>query len=100
VEAASRFFRCAPLGYAATPSERVFDGVELTTDTWGITPLEVQQAESSYFDDPRRFPPGTAILDSGFLMAGLDTTWRHGQRFEPPRSTRRSHSTRSEAKKV
>lgn len=76
LECASRFFRCAPVGYAATPTPGVFDGVELGTGTWGITPLHVATAESSFFDDRQRFPQGTVALDSAFLMEGLATTWK------------------------
>ncbi len=78
VEAASRFFRCAPLGYAATPTEGTFDSVALGTEGWGIEPLEIEEARSSFFDDQARFPPGSASLDSAFLMGGLATTW-HAQ---------------------
>jgi hypothetical protein len=73
---ASRFFRCAPVGCAATPAEGVFDGVELGTDDWGLEPLDVDEARSSCFDDPVRFPTGTVTLDSAFLTAQLTTTWR------------------------
>lgn len=74
-EEASSFFRCAPVGYAATSSRGVFDGVELGTCGWGIEPLVVEEARSSFFDDPDRFPLGTATLDSAFLMERVDTTW-------------------------
>lgn len=76
VEQASGFFRCAPLGYAATPMKGVFDGLELTVEGWAIAPLQLDEARSSFFDDPVRFPPGTAVPDSAFLMANLDTAWR------------------------
>jgi hypothetical protein len=75
VDEASAFFRCAPLGYAATARAGVFDGVELGTCGWGIQPLEVEEASTSFFADPIRFPPGSAALDSAFLMERLDTTW-------------------------
>jgi hypothetical protein len=74
--AASLFFRCAPVGYAATPAAGVFDGVELDTVGWALRPLQLDEVASSYFDDPSRFPPGTAVVDSAFLMAGIATTWR------------------------
>ena len=76
VASASRFFRCAPVGYAATPTEGRFDGVELETAGWGLRPLHLDEVSSSFFDDPERFPPGTAVADSAFLMGGLATTWR------------------------
>lgn len=75
LEAASGFFRCAPAGYAATPARDVFDGVELETDGWTLQPLALDKAASSFFDDPRRFPAGTAEPDSAFLMSGLTTVW-------------------------
>ncbi|HEX4657368.1 MAG TPA: DUF2071 domain-containing protein [Streptosporangiaceae bacterium] len=76
LDSASRFFRCAPVGYAATPAEGRFDGVELETAGWGLRPLYLEELSSSFFDDPARFPPGTAAADSAFLMGGLSTTWR------------------------
>lgn len=76
LEAASAFFRCAPVGYAATPAQGVFDGVELETDSWTLRPLSLDKVASSFFDDRRRFPAGTAVPDSAFLMTGVSTTWR------------------------
>jgi hypothetical protein len=76
VEAASAFFRSAPVGYAATPCEGVFDGVELAAEGWNLEPLHVERATSSFFDDWARFPRGTATLDSAFLMAQISTRWR------------------------
>ena len=69
IDEASAFFRCAPLGYAATPAAGVFDGVALATCGWAIAPLRLNEVRSSMFD-------GVAVPDSAFLMAGVDTTWR------------------------
>ncbi|HWC11341.1 MAG TPA: DUF2071 domain-containing protein [Acidimicrobiales bacterium] len=76
LDEASAFFRCAPCGYAATPADGVFDGVNLSTKGWGMAPLHLDEARSSFFEDDGRFPPGSAVPDSAFVMAGLDTTWR------------------------
>lgn len=65
---ASTFFRQAPIGYAATPAAGVYDGVELTTDSWSMTPLHLDQARSSAFGD-------AFVPDSAFLMSGIQTTW-------------------------
>jgi hypothetical protein len=75
LDAASGFFRCAPAGYAATPAQGVFDGVELETAGWTLQPLGLDRVASSFFDDRRRFPAGTAVPDSAFLMSGLTTVW-------------------------
>lgn len=74
-EAASGFFRCAPAGYAATPAAGVLDGVELETAGWSLRPLHLDNIASSFFDDRSRFPAGTAVPDSAFLMTGLTTVW-------------------------
>jgi hypothetical protein len=69
VDEASAFFRCAPIGYAATPAAGVFDGVRLTTHGWRMTPLHLDEVRSSVLDE-------LGTPDSAFLMAGLDTTWQ------------------------
>lgn len=76
VDQASDFFRCAPVGYAATPSDGVFDAVALTAEDWAIVPLHLDEVRSSFFDDPDRFPPGAAVPDSAFLMLDTETRWR------------------------
>jgi hypothetical protein len=67
VEEASAFFRCAPLGYAATPAAGVYDGVELDPDRWEMSPLHLDAVHSILFDGH--------VPDSAFLMAGIGTTW-------------------------
>lgn len=82
VDHASQFFRSAPVGYAATPKAGILDGVELSTCGWAMRPVELLEVRSSFFDDRRRFPGDTAVLDSAFLMAGLDTSWSAMPRLE------------------
>lgn len=78
IEEASRFFRCASVGYTPTDTDGVFDAVELRTEGWGIQPLRVDVAGSSYFGDTVRFPRGSVVLDSAFLMGNLATTGSPG----------------------
>ena len=75
LDAASTFFRTAPVGHAATPNPGTFDGVELRTTGWALEPLQLEEVVSSWFDDPARVPPRAAVLDSGFLMCRLETAW-------------------------
>lgn len=93
LEAASGFFRCAPAGYAATPAEDVFDGVELETDGWTLQPLALDKVASSFFDDRRRFPAGTAAPDSAFLMSGLTTVWNPQPKLRVAASPDAGHGT-------
>lgn len=99
VDQASGFFRCAPLGYAATPKAGVFDGVALTAEGWAIEPLHLDEVGSSFFDDQTRFASGAAVADSAFLMANLDTTWKPQPRLliardEHPRAQRAAGTVR------
>jgi hypothetical protein len=81
VEEASSFFRCAPVGYAATPKPDSFDGVELGTCGWSMQSLLVDEARSSFFENRDHIPAGTAVLDSAFLMEGIDTSWTPQRRL-------------------
>ncbi|MCX5138436.1 MULTISPECIES: DUF2071 domain-containing protein [unclassified Streptomyces] len=73
---ASRFFRSGVKGYSATRSGRHLDGMELHTDAWHVEAGRVRSAASSFFDDPDRFPPGTATLDCALVMRNVPADWR------------------------
>lgn len=75
LDAASRFYRCAPAGYSPRPDGVGLDGVELTCPGWTLRPLVISDVSSSYFGDTRRFPRGSIVFDSAFLIRDLDTTW-------------------------
>jgi hypothetical protein len=72
---ASRFFEQGSVGWSVTHQPGVYHGVELRTVGWRIEPARIEAVASSFFDDPRRFPPGTAVLDSALLMRGLASEW-------------------------
>lgn len=72
---ASRFFEAGSLGYSATPDAGRFDGLELNCCRWAMQPLAVQAVRSSFFDDPERFPEGSAEFDCALLMRGIDHAW-------------------------
>ncbi|MGK4580227.1 DUF2071 domain-containing protein [Kitasatospora sp. HPMI-4] len=73
---ASRFFRCGAKGYSATGSGRHLDGMELRTDAWRVEAGLTRSAVSSFFDDPDRFPPGSATVDCALVMRDVPTSWR------------------------
>lgn len=74
--AASRFFRAGSKGFSATRSGRHLDGMELRTDAWHMEAGRVRAAASSFFDDPDRFPPGSASLDCALVMRNVPADWR------------------------
>ncbi len=82
--AASEFFEQGSLGWSVTRRPGVYDGVELRTLGWRIEPARTEAVTSSFFDDPRRFPPGTAVLDSALLMRDLASEWYGRGRLEVP----------------
>ncbi|WP_435975567.1 DUF2071 domain-containing protein [Streptomyces sp. Qhu_M48] len=73
---ASRFFQDGARGYSATSSGRHLDGMELHTDAWHVEAGLVRSAASSFFDDPDRFPPGSATLDCALVMRDVPVGWR------------------------
>jgi hypothetical protein len=72
---ASQFFRDGTAGYSTTRDPQRLDGVELRTTTWQVRPAEVTAIASTFFDDPRTFPPGTAHLDIALVMRKIPVTW-------------------------
>ncbi|MEV7281501.1 DUF2071 domain-containing protein [Streptomyces sp. NPDC093111] len=76
LDEASAFFRTGSKGWSATRSGCSLDGMELHTDAWRVEPGRVTAARSSYFDDPARFPAGSATLDSVLVMRDVPVRWR------------------------
>jgi hypothetical protein len=72
---ASRFFEAGVLGYSVTRDPGRYDGVELRCKTWSVQPLAIESVQSSYFDDRRMFPDGTATFDCALLMRGVEHEW-------------------------
>ena len=75
VPTASAFFEGGSMGYSVGNDPEKLDGLELRSFGWKVEPLEVERIESSFFDDPRRFPAGSARFDSALLMRGIDHEW-------------------------
>jgi Uncharacterized conserved protein (COG2071) len=72
---ASDFFRGGALGWSARAADDELDGLELQCREWRMEPLAVEQVESSFFEDAKLFPPGSAKFDSAFLMRGIAHEW-------------------------
>jgi hypothetical protein len=57
---ASAFFEAGSRGYSPNNRPGTYDGLELRTQQWSVTPLAVGRVKSSFFDDAARFPPAPA----------------------------------------
>jgi hypothetical protein len=50
--------------------------MQLQTDAWKVSACQVRHGASTFFDDPDRFPAGTAVLDCALLMRNLPAHWQ------------------------
>lgn len=74
LETASGFFERGALGYSDS-DDAGYEALELHTENWRVTPLEVDRAVSSFFDNQERFPSGTVEFDNALLMRDVDHEW-------------------------
>jgi hypothetical protein len=84
---ASDFFRQGSVGFSATRDSGRLDGLELRADRWVVEPTEAHAVYSSFFEDVRLFPPGSAILDCALLMRDIPVTWTAVQPTFPNKCT-------------
>jgi hypothetical protein len=78
VEEASEFFRAGAVGYSATRTAGVYDGLELRSFKWEVAPLEVSEVECNLFADAKKFPAGSAEFECALLMRSIEHEW-HGR---------------------
>ncbi|WP_179258020.1 DUF2071 domain-containing protein [Enemella evansiae] len=72
---ASAFFEQGAVGWSATRDPVRHDGLRLRTTGWRVEPVQVRTVHSTFFEDPARFPPGTAMLDNALLMRRVPVDW-------------------------
>ena len=75
---ARRFFEEGCVGCSDTARAGEFDAMEPRCPAFQVSPLEVEQVASSFFDDRRLFPEGSVAFDSALLMRGIAHEW-HGR---------------------
>jgi len=73
LEAVSSFFENGSMGYS--PNENSFDGLRLKAYDWKVSLLEVEQVQSSFFEDKSIFPKGTITFDNALLMKNIMHEW-------------------------
>jgi hypothetical protein len=76
---ASEFMRAGSDGYSPASNTEFYDGLELRTFNWAVSPLEVSYVESSFFEDRRIIPDGSVHFDNALLMKSIEHEW-HGIR--------------------
>jgi hypothetical protein len=73
LERASDFLKTGSVGYS--PNKNQFDGLKLETFDWKVSPLQVQDVQSSFFEDESRFPKGSVKFDNALLMTNIKHEW-------------------------
>jgi len=76
VESASLFFENGSVGYSPQRLGSAFDGLELRTVNWAVSPLSVTAVQSSFFGDEAIFPKGSVAFDNALLMRNIEHEWR------------------------
>ncbi|MFI7586231.1 DUF2071 domain-containing protein [Spongisporangium articulatum] len=75
-DAASRFFETGGPGLSVTREANRLDAVHLHCDRWRVEPVALERVTSSFYDDERRFPPGSVVLDTALLMRDVPVVWQ------------------------
>lgn len=76
---ASAFFEGGSLGYSVTQEGSRLDGLLLHTLDWHVRALTVSEVYSSYFADPKRFPPGSIEFDHALIMRDVPHEWHRAE---------------------
>jgi len=76
VSEASRFFEQGSLGHSPNERKEEYEAIELRTFEWEVTPLAVEDVESSYFE---QFSDDSVTFDHALLMEGIEHEWHEGE---------------------
>jgi hypothetical protein len=81
-DCASDFFKNGSVGYSPHKDGQTFDGLELKTKIWEVSPLTVSKVTSSFFEDNQVFPKGSVTFDNALLMRNIDHEWNSKKSLE------------------
>jgi len=79
---ASKFFENGALGYSPNKTKNHYDGLELKTKKWKVTPLNVSNVNSSFFEDCSIFPKDSIHFDNALLMKNIEHEWKERKSIE------------------
>lgn len=79
LDSASNFFKQGSVGYSPNKIGESFDGLELKTKNWLVSPLTVLNVTSSFFENKTIFPDGALTFDNALLMKNIDHEWSSKQ---------------------
>lgn len=71
----SDFFEQGSVGYSPHHDTGTFEGLQLNTHNWKVSPLTVDSVHSSFFEDESIFPTGSVVFDNALLMRDIEHEW-------------------------
>ena len=71
----SAFFEAGCVGYSPKPNSCHLEGLQLKTQQWEVSLLEVKSIQSAYFDDTSIFPADSITFDHALLMRDIPHEW-------------------------
>lgn len=80
VAAAAGYHQCGTVGYSPAPGGERYDCMELTVDDWAVTPLAVERAHASFFEE--RLPADAFELDNALVMKDVGNRVRRHSPIE------------------
>jgi hypothetical protein len=82
INTASDFFENGSIGYSPNENGNIYDGLELKTINWKVSPLNVTKVQSSFFENEQIFPKGSIEFDNALLMKNINHEWKELNRME------------------
>lgn len=73
INCVSNFFEKGSIGYS--PGNNKLEGLELKTFNWEVSLLDVQEVQSSFFENESIFPKGSVKFDNALLMKNIQHEW-------------------------
>lgn len=76
IDEASADFQKGRIGFSPQKDGKGFDGVQLNTTNWEVSPLAVESVKSSFFLNEEYFPNGSIEFDHALLMKNIEHNWQ------------------------
>lgn len=71
----SQFFERGDCGFSCALRSEAVEGLRVEALRWEMSPVQVHNLRSSFFDDEERFPHGSVGFDCGVIMRGIPSRW-------------------------
>jgi len=72
----SSFFKINSTGYSPNKKNDSFQGMQFMSEEWRVSPLVVNNVNSSYFNNLSLFPNGSIDFDHALLMENINHSWQ------------------------